>query len=150
MIIMINGSFGVGKTSVATLLYKQIPNAIFFDPEEIGAYARLVTKGVRAGEEDTDDFQDIELWRTLTVTTGQALYRRYQRSLIVPMTLSNRAYLETIRSGFEEVAPVAHFCLTAPLSVVQQRIIGRGNEPGSWVWRKAEHCVPLLFDPYYG
>lgn len=36
MIIWINGSFGVGKTSTAELLKKELDNSIMYDPEEIG------------------------------------------------------------------------------------------------------------------
>lgn len=149
MIVLINGSFGVGKTSVAMVLCQRIPGAILFDPELVGTYARTVTEGVRTGVEDTDDFQDIALWRSLAVAAGQCLYRQYQRPLVVPMTLVDRDYLETIRTGFESVAPVHHFCLTAPLSVVQERLIGRGDGPGTWSWQKAQQCVPRLADPYY-
>jgi dephospho-CoA kinase len=32
MIIFINGSFGVGKTTVAEMLVKRISNSLLFDP----------------------------------------------------------------------------------------------------------------------
>ncbi len=148
-ILMLNGSFGVGKTAVACALLELIPGALLFDPEVVGTCARRVTEGVRYGAEDTDDYQDIALWRLLTVTTGQHLYRQYERPLIVPMTLVNCSYLAAIRSGFEAVAPVYHFCLTAPLPVVQQRLLDRGDGPGTWPWEKAAQCVPVLEDNHY-
>jgi hypothetical protein len=149
MIIMLNGSFGVGKTSVAHILLTRLPNAMIFDPEGVGQLVRQITTGVRTGLEDTDDFQDIPLWRTLTVATAQQLYHQYQRTLIVPMTLARRDYLDAIRSGFATIAPVYHFCLTASLSTVQQRLRARGDGPGSWPWRKALQYVRQFDDPYY-
>lgn len=148
-IIMLNGAFGVGKTTVACALIDLLPGAMLFDPEVVGTCARRVTEGVRRGAEDTDDYQDIALWRLLPAATGQHLYRQYERPLLVPMTLVNRSYLETIRGGFKAVAPVYHFCLTAPLPVIQQRLLSRSDGPDSWPWRKAAECAPLLADDYY-
>lgn len=42
MIILINGAFGVGKTSVASELKKTINNSMIFDPEEIGYMLRNI------------------------------------------------------------------------------------------------------------
>lgn len=44
MIIMINGAFGVGKTTVATILLERIPNSMLIDPEEVGYMLRNIIK----------------------------------------------------------------------------------------------------------
>ena len=36
MIIMVNGAFGAGKTSVANELLRRLDGAMLFDPEEVG------------------------------------------------------------------------------------------------------------------
>lgn len=36
MIIMINGAFGVGKTTTAEALHKKMENSMIYDPEMIG------------------------------------------------------------------------------------------------------------------
>ena len=38
MIIWINGSFGVGKTSTAELLKNELDKSVIYDPEEIGGF----------------------------------------------------------------------------------------------------------------
>ena len=55
MIIWINGSFGVGKTTVAEKLKEKIDKSIIYDPEKIGMFLSntLPTK--------EDDFQDYKL-----------------------------------------------------------------------------------------
>lgn len=146
---MLNGTFGVGKSTTAAALHERLPEAIVFDPENVGHFARYITTGLRSGAEDTDDFQDIRMWPPLTIATAQQLVKCYARPLIVPMTLANPSYFEPIRAGFEAIAPVYHFCLTAPLATVQQRLLARGDGPGSWAWRKAERYVPLLQHPRY-
>ncbi|MCP1183752.1 AAA family ATPase [Paenibacillus sp. 1781tsa1] len=72
MIIMINGAFGSGKTSAAKALQPLISNSMIYDPEEIGYMLRkLLPENYREENERTDDFQDIELWRILTVKTAK-------------------------------------------------------------------------------
>ena len=150
MIVMLNGSFGVGKTSTARALVERLPGAIVFDPELVGSMVRAITEGVRRGPEDTDDFQDIALWRSLTVETARQLYQRYERPLIVPMTLANPAYLDEVRAGFARITPrLHHFCLVAPLETVQARLRARGDAEGSWAFRKAARYVPVLSDPRF-
>jgi hypothetical protein len=61
MIVIINGAFGVGKTTVAERLLSTLPNSMLYDPEEVGYMVRAVTQNVRTGVKDTDDFQDIAL-----------------------------------------------------------------------------------------
>ncbi len=150
MIIMINGSFGVGKSTTAAALVQRLPDAMLFDPEDVGQLARYITRDVRSLAEDTDDFQDIAIWPPLGVATAQQLLQHYRRTLVVPMTLIKRSYFDAIHGGFAALGPVRHFCLVAPLAVVQQRLFARGDAgPGSWPWRKAMECVPLLHDPYF-
>jgi chloramphenicol 3-O-phosphotransferase len=147
LIIMLNGSFGVGKTSTALALSEQLPNAMIFDPEIVGQMARFLTIGILPDAESTDDFQDIALWRTVSIATAGSLVRQYGRDLIIPMTLANPAYYEEFRTGLEQIDPcLYHFCLIAPLETIQQRLIGRGDKEGSWPWQKAQQCVPALAD----
>jgi len=79
---MINGAFGIGKTTVANGLVTQIPNSMLYDPEEVGQMLRMVTQGYRLSHEDTDDFQDIDLWPSMTVEVAQRLLSKYQRNLV--------------------------------------------------------------------
>ena len=88
MIIFINGSFGVGKTTVTTQLAEHLPNAMLYDPELVGAILREMTHGIRSGKEDSDDFQDIGLWRSLTGVIAGHLQTAYGRTLVIPMTVS--------------------------------------------------------------
>lgn len=72
MIIMINGAFGVGKTSVAEALNQTLDNSMLYDPEEVGFMLRnIVTEKVLESDEKTNDFQDLELWKTLTVEVAK-------------------------------------------------------------------------------
>ncbi len=145
MIILLNGTFGVGKSSTAEVLRSRLPNSMIFDPEMVGIMLRYVTEGMRVKAEDTDDFQDITLWRPMTVTTAAYLQRQYGRALIIPMTLTNPTYFEEIRQGLSEVdSNLHHFCLTASPETIQARLLERGDEAGCWAWQRVESGVVAL------
>lgn len=44
MIVMVNGAFGAGKTTVAEELLRQIDGSMIFDPEEVGYMLRSIVK----------------------------------------------------------------------------------------------------------
>jgi broad-specificity NMP kinase len=124
VILLINGAFGIGKTTVARLLVKRLPRAIVFDPELIGIPLQRIT-GV-------DDFQDLRLWRWLTVAALR-IARLFFGNVVVPMAISDPAYLIRGRD-------VVHVCLVAPVEVVYERLAKRGRDAGEWERRRAEEC----------
>lgn len=131
MILLLNGAFGVGKTTVARLLVARLPRAVLFDPEIIGIALQRVTMA--------DDFQDLRLWRRLTVWALR-IARLLRPNVVVPMAFSSLQYLDEIRRGISRFEPhVVHVCLTAPLEVVHGRLLRRGNA-GEWELRRAAEC----------
>ena len=143
MVVFINGSFGVGKTTVARLLVRQLPHSGLFDPEPFG----VVLLHLSAHWPPTarvDDFQDLRLWRTASVRLIRAA-RGLRRTVVVPMTFSNETYLGEFLSGARRHdADTRHFCLTAPLDVVRERLGRREGRRGPSAWllrRSAECCV---------
>ncbi|WP_211745762.1 AAA family ATPase [Paenibacillus sp. Marseille-Q4541] len=148
MMIMINGAFGAGKTTTAEALNQMLPNSMLFDPEEIGYMLRqVISDEVKCKEEQTDDFQDLELWRTLTVACAKELKRKYNRTLIIPMTIYKHENYEYIRNGLSEIdSEVFHFCLSASRETIFNRLKKRGETPGGWTFRQAEHCIAAFAD----
>ena len=57
MIIWINGGFGAGKTTLAAELHRRLPDAVVYDPEDVGV---MLWKWMRPN----DDFQDLPSWRS--------------------------------------------------------------------------------------
>ena len=80
MIVMLNGAFGAGKTTLALELIARRPGWLLFDPEEVGFMLWKVCPVPRG------DFQDLPPWAPL-VETARALVAAYGRTLVVPMTL---------------------------------------------------------------
>jgi hypothetical protein len=144
---MINGPFGVGKTTTAEALCAAIPGSMLYDPEIVGTALRYFTAGVLTPAEQTDDFQDIALWPELTVLIAEQLMGQYRRHLIVPMTVAHPGYFETISAGFRRLSDqVLHFCLMAPITTIQARLLRRGDAEDSWAWRRSVEYLPRLAD----
>lgn len=82
MIIWINGPFGAGKTTLAAKLRERRPEFLIFDPEEIGFLVKATVPRPASG-----DYQDLPLWRGLTIAALREIRRHYSQDIIVPMTL---------------------------------------------------------------
>ena len=134
MILLLNGAFGIGKTTVARLLVKRLPRAVLFNPELIGIPLQRITR--------VADFQELRLWRWLTLIALR-IARLFFRNVIVPMAISNPAYLISGRD-------VVHVCLVAPLEVVHARLAHRGRDAGEWERRRAEECCIAHRRPEFG
>lgn len=150
MIIFINGSFGVGKTSVAELLVNRIPDSLLYDPEEVGVCLSNMLRPI----EQFEDFQDLTMWRTLTVTTAQLLKQTYDRNLVIPMTIWYQPYFHEIINGLKQFEPdLLHFCLTANTKTIFERLEGRRlehkPEAYAWICHRVERCVEAFQSPTF-
>lgn len=143
MIIMINGAFGVGKTTTANKLLESIENSMIFDPEEVGFMLRnIVTEDMKHDDEKKDDFQALELWRNLTVKIAEELKHKYKRNMIIPMTIRNYDYYEFISNGLREIdEKFFHFCLTARKDTIYKRLLERGEREGNWAFKQTDECI---------
>ena len=148
MIIMINGAFGVGKTSVALELLNTMDNAMLFDPEEVGFMLRhVIPDEIKKIDERTGNFQDLEMWRSLTVNVAEQLQKTYGKVLIVPMTIFNKDYFEYIFNGFKRIdEKTYHFCLIAKEETIHQRLLDRGETEGNWCFQQTEKCIAAFED----
>jgi len=146
LIIMINGAFGAGKTSAAQMLKPLIPNSMIYDPEEIGYMIRkIIVEEIRLVEERTDDFQDIELWRILVVKTAHEIKKKYNRHLIIPMTIYKSENFDYIYNGLRSIDnDIFHFCLIASEDTIHGRLAKRGDSYGGWTYQQTKKCVNVL------
>ena len=148
MIIMINGAFGAGKTTVANQLIERISNSMLYDPEEVGFMLRnIITEETKQEAEKTGNFQDLALWKVLTVQVASLLKNQYNKHLIVPMTIFDKEKFLFIRNGFRQIDPeTVHFCLVASEETIYQRLSRRGEEEGNWCFQQTKKCVEAFTD----
>jgi adenylate kinase family enzyme len=148
MIIMINGAFGAGKTTIADELLNIIDNSMIFDPEEVGFMLRnIITEEIKLPEEKTNNFQDIGIWKTLVVDVAKRLKRQYNKNIIVPMTIYNKEYYQYIVNGFKAIdQQTYHFCLVAKEETIHERLRKRGEIEGNWCFQQTKKCVEAFQD----
>lgn len=145
---MLNGAFGVGKTTVANLLKKSLSNSMVYDPEEIGCMLRnIITDEIKSPKEKTDNFQDLELWKVLVVKVAELLQMKYRKNMIVPMTIYNKDYFQYIYNGFKKIDDKTfHFCLIAKEETIYDRLRKRGEIEGNWCFQQTKKCLEAFED----
>ena len=122
VIIWINGGFGAGKTTLAQELHRRLPDAVVYDPEDVGL---MLWKWVP----HKGDFQHLPSWRELVVATALSLRRHHADTLIVPMSLIRDAYRAEILGGLADAGEeVLHVFLEASADVLRDRLNARNPE----------------------
>jgi hypothetical protein len=148
MIVFLNGPFGVGKTTTGRILATLLPHAVHYNPEHIGAALRFA-HGPFYGAED---YQDLAIWRRL-VPVGARLYRLRYRTLVMPMTVWRRDYLDELVDGLRGAdEDLRLFQLTAPADEIRARVLGRPDARGShaWWWSHLESGLAMANDTAFG
>jgi hypothetical protein len=150
MIILINGSFAVGKTTVAELLVQRLYHSMLYDPEIVGSGLAAMVKPI----ENFTDFQDLTAWRPLVVDTARVLKQVYGRTLVVPMTLWHRPYFDEIVAGLRQIDPhLYHFCLTAREETLVKRLASRQHEHTEqalqWIQSHFQRCITAFASPLF-
>ena len=124
MIIWLNGGFGAGKTTLAAELHRRLPDAVVFDPEQVGS---MLWKSLPPG----GDFQHLPSWRELVVATALSLRRHHADTLIVPMSLIRDAYRGEILGALADAGEeVLHVFLELDAGALRERLNARVTEPG--------------------
>jgi hypothetical protein len=155
MIVVINGSFGVGKTTIAKLLRRSLPGSAIYDPERVGFVLKRLPGWIKLKGAGSDDYQNIVLWRRSAVA-GVRLFRLFASGpVIVPMAFSRRDYFDEAVTGIEPLdSQVRVFCLKASLATIRKRLMERGTKiegPGTeWIARRIVECVEAHNDPHFG
>lgn len=128
VIIWLNGGFGAGKTTLAEELHRRVPDAVVYDPEDVGL---MLWKWMPPN----DDFQHLPSWRELVVATALSLRRHHADTLIVPMSLLRDAYQAEILGGLADAGEeILHVFLEADAGVLRERLnarLGIPANPGS-------------------
>lgn len=119
MIVWLNGTHGVGKTTTAALVQQLIPDSRVFDAEKVGE----TLMDVHPRLPDTDNFQNWPPWRSLVVETAHRILDYTGGTLVMPMTVLVKSYWREISHGLAAHGiPVRHFVLHADQDTLIRRI----------------------------
>ena len=126
MIIIINGPYGVGKTTVTKNLIKKIPSSILFDTERLGFFLYdLIPDNKKC------DWIEIDLWKQFVVDVGLFVKKEYNQNIIIPQTILNKSTLSFILNEFKNKGEkVYYFCLMGKKEILKDRLIKRVKEQG--------------------
>jgi hypothetical protein len=127
VIIWLNGTFGVGKTSTADRLAALIPDGRVFDPETVGAMLRA-----NLADRPVADFQDWPAWPPLVAAALIEITRMTGQNVIAAQTVLKREHLDQVLvplrvAGLE----VFQVLLDADEAVLRSRIEG-SDEAMAW------------------
>ena len=119
MIVWLNGTHGVGKTTTSALVQQLIPDSRVFDAERVGETLSDITPGLP----ETDNFQHWPPWRPLVVETARRVLDYTGGTLVMPMTVLVEQYWREISTGLaHHDIPVRHFVLHADQETLRGRI----------------------------
>jgi hypothetical protein len=126
VIIWINGGFGAGKTTLAQELHRRLPDAVVYNPEDVGL---MLWKWIPPN----GDFQHLPSWRELVVATALSLRRHHADTLIVRMSLIRDAYRAEILGGLADAGEqVLHVFLEVDAGVLRERLNARADRGTNW------------------
>jgi hypothetical protein len=119
VIVWLNGTHGVGKTTTSALVQQLIPDSRVLDAEKVGETLMDITPGLPS----TDNFQHWPPWRPLVVETARRVLDYAGGTLVMPMTVLVEEYWREISAGLAHHAiPVRHFVLHADEGTLRGRI----------------------------
>jgi hypothetical protein len=131
VILWLNGTFGVGKTTTALLIRELAPEWRLFDPEYVGFMLQANLAGL-----DFSDFQELPPWRTLVPQVAHELISLTGDSLLTVQSVLVQEYWDELKSGFgDRRLEVFHVLLDAPSDLLRERIIGDQIEGKAERWR---------------
>jgi hypothetical protein len=145
MIIWLNGPFGAGKTTLAHTLREREPDLLLFDPEEVGFLVRKLLPPAESW-----DYQDLPVWRGMTVMAFAEIRKHYSQDIIVPMTLVRPDYLDELLGGLmRRGEDVLHVFLTVEEGVLRERIErqtmspdrARNEQIRDWRLAQVDRCL---------
>jgi hypothetical protein len=139
VILWINGAFGVGKTTTASLVREREPTWHLFDPEWVGFTLRA-----NLGDVGFNDFQDLTAWRTLVPVIASEIASLTSGQLLAVQTVLVERYWAELLTGFaERDLSVFHVVLDADEAMLRERILADQEERTAESWR-VDHITAYL------
>lgn len=139
MIIWINGTFGVGKTTTSQALVADQDKLRLFDPEEVGF---MLTRNL--ADQDINDFQDLPAWRKLVPVVTRHIQEHTGQDLVAVQSVLDQKYWIELKQAFQDHnEPLLHVVLDADAQTLEDRINNDDFEVGAKQWR-LEHIEKYL------
>lgn len=131
MMLWINGTFGVGKTTTGQALVEARTALRLFDPEAVGYMLMNSLK-----DQAFSDFQDLPAWRAPVPATAIEIRRHTGQHLVAVQTVLRQDYWEEPKASFrEQNDQVVHIVLDADEETLRNRVENDQVELSARQWR---------------
>jgi hypothetical protein len=131
VLLWLNGTFGVGKTTTARSIESGSDRWRLFDAEVVGYMLRTYLDGVAF-----NDFQDLAAWRRLVPSVAKEVVALTGADLLVVQSVLVEHYWSDLMGGMnDEGLEVFHVLLDCDESVLRERIVQDAEDPGAAGWR---------------
>lgn len=131
MMIWINGTFGVGKSTAGMALVDGHPGLRLFDPEAVGYMLAHSLK-----DQAFTDFQELPAWRTLVPAVALEIRRHTGQDLVAVQTVLRREYWAELTGTFKDLDErIFHVVLDADEPTLRNRIENDQLELTGRQWR---------------
>jgi len=131
MIIWINGTFGVGKSTAGSALVEALSGLRLFDPEVVGYMLAHSLK-----DQAFSDFQDLPAWRTLVPAVALEIRRHTGEDLVAVQTVLRQEYWTELTATFDDLdEQIFHVVLDADEPTLRNRIENDRRELTGRQWR---------------
>jgi len=131
MIVWINGTFGVGKTTTAGLVAERTDWRLF-DPEHVGYLLQSNMADIAC-----DDFQDLGPWRTLVPVVADEIFLATPNpAMLAVQTVLDETCWTELRAGFgRRERDIHHVVLDCQPTELRRRIESDEVEAQAKDWR---------------
>lgn len=131
MILWVNGTFGVGKTTTARLVVDALEGYRAFDPEWVGYLLMENLKDIEFA-----NFQELPSWRRLVPVVADEIVAATGQDLVAVQTVLDETCWTELRGGLQELGhEVFHVVLDAAPEVIRTRIDADPEGADISTWR---------------
>lgn len=133
VLVWLNGTFGVGKTTTAQHLCRPERGLRMFDAEEVGYMVRGLLRDV-----PHEDFQDLPPWRSLVPRVAADISAYTGSDLLAVQTVLRHEYWTELQRGLaDEGMTTLCVLLHCSSDELRRRASDDQHEPGALAWRLA-------------
>ena len=144
VILWINGTFGVGKTTTAKVIREQDPAWRLFDPEWVGYMLRA-----NLSDLDIGDFQQLPPWRALVPRVAHEIASLTGDRLVAVQTVLVEQYWDELRHGFaDQGIDLFHVVLDVEEPALLARIAADEVDPCAEPWRVNHIAADMSARPW--
>ena len=153
--MLINGAFGIGKTSAARAVVRADRRFRISDPERIGYVLKRLPPWLPWSTRALEDYQVSAVWQRLTIRQANRHAGRPGGVVLLPLCITDRDWFDSLRADLADAGHrVDAWCLIASWETVAARLAGRGvleqSSAGRWSYPRARAALSAHRAGHFG